>query len=133
MPVTAVLSAPRGAMIRNETLYQGKKDDPTRRRMSKEDMCRSIHKPCFCIVSYKPLRWVTPNTDTPMIRLSTYESGRIQGFPEGYVYPDGVVNGIRSVGNAVPPPVMTQLLRPPRARPLSPSLEWQRPQTGTQD
>jgi DNA (cytosine-5)-methyltransferase 1 len=127
VPVTAVLSEPRGTMIRNETLYQGKKDDPNRRRMGKEDMCRSIRKPCFCVVAYKPLRWVTPNTDTPMIRLSTYESGRIQGFPEGYVYPDGVVNGIRSVGNAVPPPVMTQLLRPPRARPLSPSLEWRRP------
>ena len=125
-----VLAHPRGTHIRNETLYQGSKSKPeTRIKYTASDMAKSISKPCYTIVAYKPLRWVTPGAEDPkatLIRLNSYESSRIQGFPEGYYLPEGVVLATRGVGNAVPPPVMEQLLTP-RGRCVSPSLVWRPP------
>lgn len=121
--VREVISHPRGTHIRNETLYQGKRG-MGRIKYNKDGLCKSINTQSHTIVAYKPLRWTTPSdSEAPLKRLSTYESSRIQGFPEGYALPAGVVNGGRGVGNAVPPPVMQHLLTP-RARCVSPSLLW---------
>lgn len=124
--VRDVVPNPRGTHVRNETLYQGLKGSETRVRLDAADSAKPISKPCYTIVAYKPLRWVTPSAEDPkasLTRLTSRESALIQGFPVGYYLPTGVVHATRGIGNAVPPPVVQEFLTP-RGRCVSPSLGW---------
>ena len=122
------IQAPRGTHIRNECLYvyNGRENRHKRRKLGPDDSCLPISGPSHTIVA-KPLRWVTPGSGAPMLRLTPRESACLQALPMEYALPEtSTTVATRAIGNAVPPPVITQMLAA-RGRPVSPTLLWRPP------
>lgn len=130
--VRDVVAHPRGTHVRSERLYDGRgRPDGTRRKLTKNECCRSVGKPSYTIVAYKPLRWATPHTNAPLARLTSNESAALQTFPLQYTFHHHATTAINGIGNAVPPLVMQELLAGAKsnlsAPPPSPSLMWRAP------
>ena len=124
--VDQFIQHPRGTHIRNESLYRqgsGPIGRAKRRKMGPDEMCRPITGPSYTVVASKPLRWATPGSGTSLQRLTPHESASIQAFPPGYALPEVATTATRAVGNAIPPPIVTQFLNR-GDRPVSPSLRW---------
>ena len=109
--VRDVVPNPRGTHIKNESywMYSGAENRHNRKKVGKDDGCRPISKPCYTILK-KALRWSTPNTDTPLLRLKGFEAALLQGFPPDYVLPTSNHRTLIATGNALPPQVMECML-----------------------
>lgn len=124
--VQEFIAQPKGTHLRNNSLYgnlpkNGNKEE--RKKYSKDELVVPITGPSYTVCAAQGLRWATPHTDTPLTWLTAQESARLQAFPEGYQLHENNKISQTGVGNAVPPPVITEMLRP-RHRPVSPSLVW---------
>jgi len=120
------IAEPKGTHLRNNALYgnmpkNGTKKD--RKKYSKDELVLPITGPSYTVCAAQSLRWATPYTNTPLIWLTAHESARLQAFPERYKLHKNNKISQTGVGNAVPPPVLTQMLNPSN-RPVSPSLVW---------
>ena len=71
---------------------------------------RSVQEPAFCVTASHPLTWCTQNGTTVRC-LTPRESATIQSFPKHWQLPKGSRAGIRSVGNAIPPPLAGAIVR----------------------
>jgi site-specific DNA-cytosine methylase len=120
--VRDVVPRPRGTHVKNElrltngrVLADGTRSYTT---VTADMSCAPIDGPSFTILAYMPLRWATPHTDTPLVRLNARESAQIQTFPDDYALHRVTRTSVRGVGNALPPLVM-QLMLAAEARPSS--------------
>ena len=71
---------------------------------------RSVQQQAFTITASHPLAWSDANGQTVRC-LTVAESALLQGFPPSWKLPKGSRLGIRAIGNAVPPPLATQVMR----------------------
>lgn len=120
--VRDVVPRPRGTHVKNElrltngrVLADGTRSYTT---VTADMSCVPIDGPSFTILAYMPLRWATPHTGTPLVRLNARESAQIQTFPDDYKLHRVTRTSVRGVGNALPPLVM-QLMLAAEARPSS--------------
>lgn len=127
--VSSFITKPRGTHIRNNVAY-GKQPKQgasgQRKHYTNDDCCRPISEASYTVCASQPLFWATPGTDTKLEWLTPEEGLRLQAFPKGYQL--GYLSNSATqcgVGNALPPPVITQLLNTTN-RSVSPSLMWQR-------
>jgi len=77
-----------------------------------DDMCRPLDSPCHTITASHGLRWATPGSNTKPFKMHPSELMLLQTFPYTYQLGDCLSFDTRGVGNAVPPKVMTELLKP---------------------
>ena len=96
--------------IYDSLLSFGKRDSPIHceiidiRSPSKTIICTYDHQPRLFV----PLR----NKHGYFIRcLLPYELKQIQGFPENYYISGNIKNQITQIGNAVPPPLVEQIIK----------------------
>ena len=65
---------------------------------------RSVPQPAFAVTASHPLIWCTRMGVTVRC-LTVAESAALMGFPADWKLPLGSRAGLRTVGNAVPPPL----------------------------
>ena len=116
--VRDVILQPRGTHVRNETRNGSVRSqidrDGERRVMSKrytnDECCTSIDGPGLTITASNTLRWASPGTGKPMVRMTKHETALMQTFPHDYKIALKRGPAIRGIGNALPPIIMQQLL-----------------------
>lgn len=121
-----VFKSPRGTHIRNN-VQNGTKLKPgelgKRRFYTADQCCRPLSETSYTVCAAQPLFWATPGSGKELEWLTADESLRLQAFPDGYQL--GYLSkhaAQKGVGNALPPPVMAQMLGD--NRPVSPSIMW---------
>jgi DNA (cytosine-5)-methyltransferase 1 len=76
-----------------------------------------LTKPCktfICAYTFQPRLYVgirTPNGKRFIRCLLPNEAGQIQGFPNNYEFEGNTNEKIKQIGNAVPPPCITQIVQ----------------------
>lgn len=121
---------PRGTHVRNNVYLGVKVYNPVDARVKRYrryrlwDSSRPISMPAYTVVAGNFLRWATFDEGidgeayrnsydyTSLEPLTVEESAKLQCFPNDYRFATSKLNGIRLVGNAIPPLVMRQLLPP---------------------
>lgn len=125
--VTRVIDAPRGTHVRNGGRWGHPYiDGKPSRYYTDDDMCLPCTGAVYTVTGGNPLRWATPHTGTPLVRLTIDESSLLQCFPKGYEHLGTMKQGLLGVGNAIPPLIIEKMLTEP-SRPPSPSLRWRPP------
>jgi site-specific DNA-cytosine methylase len=71
---------------------------------------RSVHQQSFTVTSSHPLTWADAHGTTVRC-LNVHESAILMGFTPTWKLPAGSRLGIHAVGNAVPPPMATAIMR----------------------
>lgn len=126
--VKDVILQPRGTHVRNNVCLGYRIDNPMNpsvkryKRYTIEDSTRPISMAGYTVVSGNFLHWATfqegPEGEeyrnsydyTSLDAFNVEESAKLQCFPDSYAFPEGRQNGLRLVGNAIPPIIMRQLL-----------------------
>jgi site-specific DNA-cytosine methylase len=122
------IAEPRGTHVRNNVCLGYRIHNPFNpsvkryKRYTIEDSTRPISMPAYTVVSGNSLNWATfedgPSGEeyrnsydyTSLESFTVKESAKLQCFPDDYVFAEGKQNGMRLVGNAIPPVIMKQLL-----------------------
>lgn len=116
--VSDLVADPRGTHVRNymrktnmkpAEIIDGKKVY-TYTSFGDDDCCVPVTGPSHVILASTRLRWAVPGKGVPFKLFTTRESAAVQCFPPEYVLPENTREGIRGVGNALPPIVMTRML-----------------------
>ena len=118
--VSSVIKRTRGTHIRNKST-RGKLGRPTivdgKNRYkyypyTKDDCCVPVTGPSHCVIAGGPLFWASPHAkeDTKLLLFSVDETLKLQCFPPNYLLPRRKADCIRGIGNALPPPIMKQML-----------------------
>ena len=109
--VQDVIADPGGTHTRIETTASG----PVTRRKANcwDHFCRPISRPAATVTASHGLRWAVPGSGVKPVTMGSRDLLLLQSFPEDYKL-CGLSNTVarRGIGNALPPLVMRELLRP---------------------
>lgn len=128
--VNDVISEPRGTHVRNYVTWNTWKPPEIvdGKRVYEyvyrgpDECCKPVTGPSHVILAGIPLRWATPGTGGGFKLFTPEEAAAVQCFPAGYKLPSHPRLGMRAVGNAIPPVVMTRLLQETHRR-VKPAAE----------
>ena len=116
-----VIVKPRGTHIRNYMINSSPRRDPTGekkwvyKRFTTDEACNpvSTHAPCVCS---RGLQWITPGSGKRPLPCTVAELAALQCLEKASLFGTDKSTSKRGVMNALPPPIMTQILtgRTPR-------------------
>lgn len=113
-----VISNPRGSHTRPEVrksttrVVRSGQVSKRERVYGDDDLCRPLDSPCHTITANNGLRWATPGSNTKPFKMYPRELMLLQTFPSTYKLGGSSSFNTRGIGNAVPPKVMTEILKP---------------------
>ena len=81
-------------------------------RYTDDDLCRPLDKPAPTVTAKHGVHWATPGSNTRPFMMDPEELLLLQTFPANYKLSTVKGLSVRGVGNAVPPTLMRELLRP---------------------
>ena len=81
-------------------------------RYTDDDLCHSLDLPAPTVTAKHGVHWATPGSNTRPFMMDTKELLLLQTFPANYKLSTVKGLSVRGVGNAVPPTLMRELLRP---------------------
>ena len=109
-----VISNCRGSHIRNCTTNTLVQTNGKRRRIvltpDHPSFARPVTRPSYTVTGRSPLRWWTPG-DEKCKSFTPGELGLLQGFPSTHKLDSNSRRAVLQVGNAVPPPVMHDIIQ----------------------
>ena len=116
--VKDVIPNPRGTHTRpNATGASARIDKAGARtlkgyRYADDDLCRPLDQAAPTVTAKHGVHWATPGSNTRPFQMSPKELLLLQTFPVDYKLSRSKTLSVRGVGNAVPPKLMRELLRP---------------------
>ena len=116
--VKDVIPHPRGTHTRpNATGASARIDKAGARtlkgyRYADDDLCRPLDQAAPTVTAKHGVHWATPGSNTRPFQMSPKELLLLQTFPVDYKLSRSKTLSVRGVGNAVPPKLMRELLRP---------------------
>ena len=81
-------------------------------RYTDDDLCRPLDQAAPTVTAKHGVHWATPGSNTRPLQMSPKELLLLQTFPADYKLSRSKPLSMRGVGNAVPPNLMRELLRP---------------------